>query len=78
MSELAKLTPRETEILAQIGQGRTSRQIAEQLTLSVFTINNHRKHICQKLRLHSTAELVAYAVRSFPNGLSLAGPEGAI
>jgi DNA-binding CsgD family transcriptional regulator len=68
MSELAKLTPRETEVLEHIGQGRTSRQIAAALNLSVFTINNHRKHICQKLRLHSTAELVAYAARRFPAG----------
>ncbi len=56
------LTQREQEVLNLIGQGKTSKQIAEMLNLSVFTVNNHRKHICKKLGLHSTAQLVAYAV----------------
>jgi DNA-binding CsgD family transcriptional regulator len=56
------LTPRELEVLEKIGQGKTSRQIAETLNLSVFTVNNHRKHICKKMGLHSTAQLVAFAV----------------
>jgi DNA-binding CsgD family transcriptional regulator len=57
------LTARENEILSLIGKGKTSKQIAAQLNLSVFTVNNHRKHICRKLGLHSTAQLVAYAAR---------------
>jgi len=56
------LTPREQEVLEMIGQGKTSRQIAGALNLSVFTVNNHRKHICKKMGLHSTAQLVAFAV----------------
>ena len=56
------LTRRELEVLEKIGQGKTSRQIAETLNLSVFTVNNHRKHICKKIGLHSTAQLVAFAV----------------
>jgi two-component system nitrate/nitrite response regulator NarL len=56
------LTRRELEVLEKIGQGKTSRQIAEILSLSVYTVNNHRKHICKKIGLHSTAQLVAYAV----------------
>ncbi len=56
------LTPRELEVLEKIGQGKTSRQIAEALNLSVFTVNNHRKHICRKIGIHSTAQLVAFAV----------------
>ncbi len=56
------LTQREREILQMIGQGKTSRQIAEVLNLSVYTVNNHRKHICKKVGLHSTAQLVAFAV----------------
>jgi DNA-binding CsgD family transcriptional regulator len=56
------LTRREMEVLEKIGQGKTSRQIAETLNLSVFTVNNHRKHICKKMGLHSTAQLVAFAV----------------
>jgi DNA-binding CsgD family transcriptional regulator len=56
------LTRREREVLEWIGQGKTSKQIADTLNLSVYTVNNHRKHICKKANLHSTAQLVAYAV----------------
>jgi len=56
------LTRRENEILELIGQGKTSKQIANLLGLSVYTVNNHRKHICKKAGLHSTAQLVAFAV----------------
>ena len=61
MSEQQALTRREAEILGFIGKGKTSKEIAQALGLSVFTVNNHRKHICRKLGLHSTAELVAFA-----------------
>ncbi len=63
-AERNPLTPREQEILGLIGQGKTSKQIADMLNLSVYTVNNHRKHICKKLQVHSTAQLVAYAARS--------------
>jgi DNA-binding CsgD family transcriptional regulator len=56
------LTRREKEVLELIGQGKTSKQIAHNLNLSVYTVNNHRKHICKKVGLHSTAQLVAFAV----------------
>ena len=56
------LTNREREVLALVGQGQTSKQIASTLNISVCTINNHRKRICKKLDLHSTAQLVAFAV----------------
>ncbi len=55
------ITPREREILDLVGRGYTSKRIADALNVSVHTVNNHRKHICRKLSLHSTAELVAYA-----------------
>lgn len=57
------LTRREKEVLKQIGHGKTSKQIAEELNVSVYTISNHRRHICKKLGLHSTAQLVAFAVQ---------------
>lgn len=57
------LTRREKEVLKHIGHGKTSKQIAEVLNLSVFTVSNHRRHICKKLGLHSTAQLVAFAVQ---------------
>jgi two-component system NarL family response regulator len=43
--------------------GRTSREVAEELGLSVNTVETHRRHIIGKLDLHSTAELVRYAIR---------------
>ena len=63
MEQLNKLTPREREVLKIIGQGKTTKQVAEELGLSVATVGNHRKHICKKLELHSTAELVAFAAQ---------------
>ena len=57
------LSPREREVLALICSGRTNREAAETLGLSVNTVETHRKHIIDKLDLHSTAELVRYAIR---------------
>ncbi len=57
------LTPRESEILHLVGQAKTNKEIAANLKLSVHTVGNHRKHICHKLGIHTTAELVAYALR---------------
>ena len=62
------LTRREREVLKFISQGKTSKQIASALNLSVFTVSNHRKHICKKYGLHSTAQLVAFAVRQQSSG----------
>jgi DNA-binding CsgD family transcriptional regulator len=64
LNNLNNLTPREKQILDIIGAGKTTKQIAEELGVSASTVGNHRKHICKKLDLHSTAELVAYAVRN--------------
>lgn len=55
------LTPRETEILKLIVEGYTNRQISEQLTISVRTVEGHRGNISDKLGLHSRLELVRYA-----------------
>ncbi len=62
------LTQREREVLGLIAHGHTSKQVAERLAVSIHTVSNHRKHICRKLSLHSTAELVAFAARSMANG----------
>ena len=64
LNDLTQLTPREKQILDIIAAGKTTKQIAEELRVSTSTVGNHRKHICKKLDLHSTAELVAFAVRN--------------
>jgi two-component system, NarL family, response regulator NreC len=56
------LTEREVEILRLIALGHTNSEIAEQRYLSVRTVESHRAHIQQKLRLTSRAELVRYAL----------------
>lgn len=55
------LTPRETEILALLAVGHTNPEIAEQLVLSVRTVETHRANIQHKIGAGSRAELVAYA-----------------
>ena len=56
------LSEREVEVLRMIALGHTNAEIAEQLYLSVRTVETHRAHIQQKLRLGSRAELVRYAL----------------
>jgi two-component system, NarL family, response regulator NreC len=56
------LSEREVEVLRMITLGYTNAEIAEQLYLSVRTVETHRAHIQQKLRLASRAELVRYAL----------------
>jgi two-component system response regulator NreC len=57
-----ELTDRETEVLRLIALGHTNAEIAEQLHLSVRTVESHRAHIQQKLRRTTRAELVRYAL----------------
>jgi DNA-binding NarL/FixJ family response regulator len=60
------LTPRELEILQHIVAGKTNKEIAGELGLSVNTVSVHRANIMDALGIHKTAELVVYAIR---NGL---------
>ena len=62
----AALTPRELEILQLIVEGKSNKEIADQLELSVNTVAVHRANIMDALGIHKTAELVVYAIR---NGL---------
>lgn len=57
------LSEREREVLRLIAEGRTSRSMADQLVLSVNTVERHRSNIMGKLNLHSRAELIKYAIR---------------
>jgi len=56
------LSQREVEVLTLIARGHTNAEIAEQLYLSVRTVETHRSHIQQKLRLTTRSELVGYAL----------------
>ncbi|MBN1478319.1 response regulator transcription factor [Candidatus Sumerlaeota bacterium] len=56
------LSDREFEVFQMIGQGLTPRQVAQQLHLSVRTIEAHREHIKKKLGIRSAAELLKYAI----------------
>lgn len=64
--ESPALSPRETEVLKLMALGHTNREIGEQLSLSVRTVETHRAHIQQKLGLSSRPELTRYALT---NGL---------
>jgi len=60
---LGKLTPREMEILQLTVQGFNNKEVAEQLNLSRYTIETHRKNIRLKLKVRNTTELIALARR---------------
>lgn len=57
------LTPREKEILQLLVEGRSNKDIATLLNLSLYTIETHRRNLQTKLNLHSFPELILYAVR---------------
>ncbi len=57
------LTSREREVLQMIAEGKTNKEIATSLNLSVYTVEAHRGRIMEKLNLHSTGELVRFALR---------------
>jgi DNA-binding NarL/FixJ family response regulator len=62
-SPIERLTDREFEVLQLIGQGKGTRQIAQTLHISVKTVEVHRLHIKEKLKLEDAPSLVRYAVR---------------
>ncbi len=57
------LTDREKEIVRLIAGGATSRAIADRLTISVRTVDTHRANIMEKLGVHTSAELIMFAIR---------------
>lgn len=58
-----ELTPREKQILQLIAQGKSNKDIAGLLGLSVNTVSVHRNNLMHKMKMHRTAELVLYAIR---------------
>jgi two-component system response regulator NreC len=63
MDRYGGLSEREREVFQLIAEGRSNKEVADLLSISVTTVETHRAHILQKLDVHSTAELVLYAVR---------------
>lgn len=57
------LSPREREVLQLVAEGKTTKEIAGVLNISVKTAESHRMHIMSKLDIHETAGLVRYAIR---------------
>lgn len=57
------LSPREREVLQLVAEGKSSKEVANLLSLSVYTIETHRAKVMQKLNLHNIPELILYAVR---------------
>ena len=57
------LTDREKEVLQLLAEGKSNKEVASLLGLSVYTVETHRVNLMQRLNLHSTAEIVLYAVR---------------
>ena len=57
------LSPREREVLQLIAEGHSSKEISARLTVSVNTVDTHRRRIMEKLDLHTVADLTKYAIR---------------
>jgi DNA-binding NarL/FixJ family response regulator len=60
----AVLTPREREVIQLLAEGKTSKEVAVALKLSVKTAETHRTNLMRKLDLHSVADLTLYAIRN--------------
>jgi DNA-binding CsgD family transcriptional regulator len=73
---VAELTTREREVLALIAQGKRCRDIAASLEIAVYTVRKHRANICEKVGLHGTGQLAAYAIHQSPREVKTTnGPE---
>jgi DNA-binding CsgD family transcriptional regulator len=62
-----RLTRRETQIATLVAEGNTSKQIAEKLTISEYTVSNHRKNIMKKKGLKSVRELMIQDIQGHLN-----------
>jgi DNA-binding NarL/FixJ family response regulator len=62
-ADYATLTPREQEVMRQLAEGFSSKEVAEKLFISPKTVENHRANIMSKLGLHSTIDLIRYAAK---------------
>ena len=64
VAKIPRLSPREREVVQLLGEGKTTKDVAVMLNVTVKTAETHRSNIMLKLKLHSIAELVLYAVRN--------------
>jgi DNA-binding NarL/FixJ family response regulator len=64
VATLPQLSPREREVVQLVSEGKTSKEVATLLGITLKTAETHRSNIMVKLKLHSTVELVLYAVRN--------------
>lgn len=63
-AKVPKLSPREREVVQLVSEGKTSKEVAIILNFTVKTAETHRSNILCKLKIHSIAELVLYAIRN--------------
>ena len=61
---LARLTPRQREVLALMAQGLSMKEVALKLDISVKTVETHRANLMERLDLHNVPRLVHYAIKS--------------
>jgi len=64
VTTIGKLSPREREVVQLMAEGRSAKDAASMLNIALKTVETHRSNILRKLKLHSIAELVLYAVRN--------------
>ena len=64
VDKVTRLSPREREVVQLVAEGRSSKEVAAILHMALATAETHRSNILRKLRLHSIAEVVLYAVRN--------------
>jgi DNA-binding NarL/FixJ family response regulator len=62
-SAFASLTPREREVLQLLAEGKATKEVARALSVSVKTVETHRRQLMEKLKMFSVAELTKYAIR---------------
>ncbi len=61
---MEQLSPREIEVTRLLAQGKSNKEIASILRISVKTVETHRRRVMKNLNFHSLAELAVYAVRN--------------
>jgi len=63
VDEMSALSPREREVLQLLAEGKSTKEVAAVLCVSIKTVETHRQQIMGKLNIHSVAELIKYAIR---------------